>query len=71
MDLTTAAVGIQQAKTISAIQVKVAKKILDNQRFEGEAAVQLLNAATKGTSQAGDSLVAAATGLGSEIDTYA
>lgn len=70
MDITSAVVGIQQAKTLSAIQVKVAKKILDNQRSQGQAAVELLNSAAKNGSQAGDALVAAATGLGGEIDAY-
>jgi hypothetical protein len=70
MDLTSAAVAFQQSSTISAIQTRVAKKILDVQRDQGDAAIQLINAATQNFAKAGDALVAAATGLGGEIDTY-
>jgi hypothetical protein len=70
MDLTTAITGLQQAKTISAVQMRVAKKALDMQEFQGQAAIQLIEAAGRGAAQAGDELVAAATGLGGSIDTY-
>jgi hypothetical protein len=71
MDLTSAISGLQQAKTMSAVQMKVARKILDNQEMEGAAAIKLINAAANAGNQAGDSLVAAATGLGGSLDTYA
>ena len=70
MELTSAISGIQQARTMSAVQVRVAKKILDMQEFQGNAAIQLIEAAGSTVGKAGDELVAAATGLGGNIDTY-
>ena len=70
MDITSAISGLQQAKTLGAVQVAVAKKVLDSQRANGAAALQLLEAASGGVNQAGDALVAAATGLGGQVDTY-
>jgi hypothetical protein len=69
MDLTPAISGMQQAQTLSAVQVSVAAKVMDMQRLEGNAAVQLIQAA--GQSASGDVMVAAATGVGGQIDTYA
>ena len=71
MDLVKAATGLQQANLASRVQIAVARKILDQQESQGAAALQLLEAASRGTSAAGDELVAAATGLGSQLDTYA
>jgi Putative motility protein len=68
MDLVNAAVGLQQAKLMSSVQIAVARKILDSQQQEGSAATQLLDAATNGIDKAGDAMVAAATGLGGQID---
>lgn len=69
MDLVSAISGMDQAQAISSVQIAVAAKILDVDRSQGNAAVQLIQAADKGASQAGDALVAAATGLGGNIDT--
>jgi hypothetical protein len=71
MDLVNAAVGLQQARLASQVNVAVAKKVMDTQRMEGAAAIQLVQSASKGVGQAGDQLVAAATGLGGALDTYA
>jgi hypothetical protein len=71
MDLVESFSGLQQAKVASQIQTAVAVKIMSQQKAEGAAAVQLLQAATKGFNQAGDELVAQATGLGGTLDTYA
>ena len=71
MDLTSAVSGLQQSKVLGQVQIRVAQKILDSQRQQGAAAVQLIEAATTGINRAGDSLVAAATGLGGQVDTYA
>jgi hypothetical protein len=71
MELTSAITGLQQAKTISAVQMRVAKKALDVQEFQGQAAVKLIEAAGASVGKAGDELVAAATGLGGNLDTYA
>jgi len=62
---------MQQAKVMSQVQYAVAGKILDQQRSDGAAAVQLIQAATSGASRAGDQLVAAATGLGGTLDVQA
>jgi Putative motility protein len=69
--LVNAAVGMKQAETMSRIQVAVAKKVMDVDKMNGAAALKLLDAASQGVAQKGDALVAAATGLGGEIDTYA
>jgi len=71
MDLTSAITGLQQAQTMSAVQISVARKILDMQQFQGDAAVKLIQAASQTAGNAGDALVAAATGLGGQVDTYA
>lgn len=71
MDLTTAITSLDQSKAIGSVQMAVAKKILDMQQFQGDAAVQLIQAASQSVGQAGDALVAAATGLGGQVDTYA
>jgi hypothetical protein len=71
MELTTAITGLQQARTMSAVQMRVARKVLDMQEFQGQAAVQLIEAAGKSVGQAGDELVAAATGLGGNLDVIA
>ena len=70
MDLVDAAVNLKQASVISQVQYAVARKMLDSQQMQGNAAVKLIEAAGKINSKAGDQLVAAATGLGSELDTY-
>jgi hypothetical protein len=70
MDLTSAITGLQQAKTLSAVQMRVAKKVLDVQEYQGAAAVKLIEAAGQMAAGAGDAMVAAATGLGGSIDTY-
>jgi len=69
--LVSAAIGLQQAKIASQVQYAVARKLLDNQQLQGDAAVKLIQAATPGPAAAGDALVAAATGLGGSVDTYA
>ena len=71
MDLVSTFTGMQQAKLASQVQYAVAGKVLDQQRSEGAAAVQLIEAATAGANRAGDQLVAAATGLGGTLDVRA
>lgn len=53
------------------VQMRVAKKMMDVQEMQGAAAVQLIEAAGRVATGAGDALVAAATGLGGSLDTYA
>lgn len=70
MDLTAAFSGIQAAKVRSDVNIAVAKKVMDTQKQAGANVLQLLDSATQGVATAGDSLVAAATGLGGAIDVY-
>ncbi|HVT88163.1 MAG TPA: putative motility protein [Tepidisphaeraceae bacterium] len=71
MDLVNAAVNFNQAATMSKVQFAIARKMLDTQQMQGDAMVKLIQAASEGASSAGDELVAAATGLGGQLDTYA
>jgi hypothetical protein len=70
MDLTSAISGLQHARTMAAVQMRVARNVLDVQQFQGQAAVQLIEAASETAAKAGDELIAAATGLGGCVDTY-
>jgi len=70
MELANSLSNLSQANTMSKVQIAVARKVMDNQKMQGAAALELLNAANAGVSKAGDELVAAATGLGSHLDTY-
>lgn len=71
MDLVSAIVGLDQAQAMSSVQIAVARKMLDVDRSQGNAAVQLIQSADNEVNGAGDALVAAATGLGGSLDTYA
>jgi hypothetical protein len=70
VDLVSAITNLQANKLNAAVQVSVARKILDSAQMEGGGALQLLNAATNGVTQAGDALTAQAIGLGGALDTY-
>jgi len=70
MDLVGTFTALQQSRLAENVQISVARKALDAQRQQGAAALQLLQAASP-TPTAGDSLAAKATGLGSQLDTYA
>jgi hypothetical protein len=70
MDLAGAISNFDQAKLFSQVQIAVAKKMLDSQKFQGGAAIKLIEAAGKTASSGADELATAATGLGAEIDTY-
>lgn len=71
MDLTSAIIGLDQASTLGAVQISVARKILDMQQLQGAAAVELIDAASRNINKSGDALVVAATGLGGKLDSYA
>jgi hypothetical protein len=71
VDLIAGIIGMKQAQVMGQVQMRVAKKMLDMQEMQGAAAVKLIEAAGKVATAAGDSLVAAATGLGGSLDTYA
>ena len=70
MDVISAITDLQHARTMSAVQITVAKKVMEQQWNQGASALTLLHAATQGLNPAGDSLAAAATGLGGQVDTY-
>jgi hypothetical protein len=70
MELTSAVVGLKQAELATRVQCAVARKILDAQQSSGAAAVRLIQAAGQAATGAGDALVAAATGLGANLDAY-
>lgn len=70
MDLVNAAINLKSAEMTSRVQYAVARKLLDSQKLQGDVAVKLIEAAGKVSSSAGDELVAAATGLGGQVDTY-
>lgn len=71
MDLVASAIGMKQAATMAKVQYAVAGKILDQQRSDGAAAVQLINAANLGANRAGDAMAVAASGLGGALDVRA
>ncbi len=71
MDLTSAVVDYKQAQVTSQVQFAVARKILDQQKLQGNAAIQLIQAAADTGSKGADDLAVAATGLGGAVDTYA
>jgi hypothetical protein len=71
MDLVGVAIGLQRVEMTSRVQYAVARKILNNQQMQGASAVKLIEAAGTATLQAGDALVAAATGLGGKLDIFA
>ena len=68
MDLVNALSGLQQAQTIGAVQIRVAQMIMQDEQQQGDAAVQLIQAASNGVNGAGDALATAATGLGGSVD---
>jgi hypothetical protein len=66
MDLVNAMSSLQQTQMAQAIQIRLASKVLDVQRQQGAAALQLLQQAA--SAGPGDPNVARATGLGGAID---
>ena len=71
MDLTSALTNFQTSRLFADLQVRVARKLLETQKLQGSAMVQLIEAAGKSPTKSGDALVAAATGLGGQVDTLA
>lgn len=70
VDLVAAITNMQTNRLNAAVQVSVARKILDTEQTQGNAALQLLSAASNGVGQAGDELTAQAIGLGGSLDVY-
>ena len=65
MDLVNAISSLQMSTILGQVQLRVARKILDDQQLEGSAAVKLIEAASAGVNRAGDAL---ATGVGGLLD---
>ncbi len=63
--------NFKAAQTMGQVQMRIARKLLDNQQMQGDAAIKLIQAAAKTATTAGDQLVAAATGLGGQLDITA
>lgn len=60
--VAAAAVSLKSAETAFQTQVAVAGKLLDNQRAQGDAVIQLLQAATENIDAASNNLIAAVGG---------
>jgi len=60
--VASAAVSLKSAETAFQAQVAVAGKLLDNQRTQGDAVVQLLQAATDNLESASQDLLSAVGG---------
>ena len=71
MDIATSLSHLSRARFMGQVQMAVARKMSQIQQMQGQAALQLLEAAVSSPARAGDALVAAATGLGREIDVLA
>jgi hypothetical protein len=69
MDLINGILAFKQSSLMSQVQMSVAKKMLDQQQMDGAAAIKLIQAA--GKCSAPDPMVAAATGLGGQVDVQA
>ncbi len=69
--LMDAAIGFQQARVMAKVQYAVAAKVLNMQRFQGDSVMKMIEAADASVNKSGDALVAAATGLGGELDVLA
>jgi len=63
--VASAAVSLKSAETAFQTQVAVAGKLLDNQRTQGDAVVQLLQAATDNLESASQDLL---TAVGGSLD---
>ena len=63
MDLVNAISSLQTSSILGQVQLRVARKILDNQQLEGSTAVKLIEAASAGVNRAGDALTASVGGL--------
>jgi hypothetical protein len=70
MDLVSAVIGYRQAELTNRVQIAVARKLLDMERLQGSSALKLIEAAGQVVTK-GDELVAAATGLGGQLDVRA
>lgn len=70
-NLINAAISFKQASNMTKVQYAVARKLLDNQKLQGASIVKLIDSANANQVKAGDAMIAAATGMGGLVDTYA
>jgi hypothetical protein len=71
MDLVSALSGISQGQSLDAVNISVAAKSLDIMRSQGAGVVKMIQSAGQAGVQPGDEMVARATGMGGQLDTYA
>ena len=71
MDFIGAVANFQSSQVMGELQLRAARKMLDNEQLQGSAAVKLIEAAANGVNNAGDALAAQATGLGGALDVTA
>lgn len=71
MDLVNSAIQFKQATVMSQVQYAVAAKMLSSQKQQGNAVLKMLNAADINVNNDANQMVAAATGTGGSLDTYA
>lgn len=68
MDLVGAIVNMQASSAVGAVQIRAAKKLLENDQMQGAAALKLIESAANGTNEAGNAVAAQALGLGGMLD---
>ncbi len=66
--MINALTNLKTSELMGQVQMRIARKMLDSQKMEGAAAIKLIEAASSGVGDAGDELVAKATGLGGMLD---
>ena len=71
MDLVSAAVNLSTALALSKVQYAVAAKVLDTADQQGQAAVELIEAAAEMMDQATADMLEAAEQLGASLDVMA
>jgi len=71
MDLTSAIVNVKAAETASQVQLAVAARMLKTANEQGEAVLQLVEAAAQGMEAAAADVAQATTELTSGVDVYA
>jgi hypothetical protein len=71
MDLVGAISNLQTSKALGEVQLRVARKILDDQKLQGAAALKLIQAADQGVGKATEAVAAQANALGGMLDVRA
>ena len=71
MDLISAAVNLNASLALAKVQYAVAAKVLDNAHYQGQAAVELIEAAAQLMEQASAEMLNATEGLSASLDVLA